>query len=427
MSAAKPRLLKRHVTAAVIGNALEFYDFITYAFFAVQIGRTFFPSDDAYASLMASLGTFGAGFAMRPVGGIVLGHYADRAGRRPAMLLSFGMMGLSVLALAIIPSYATIGLAAPVLVVLARLVQGFALGGEVGSTTAFLVEAAPAHRRGLYASWQGASQYVANLVGGVVGFALSSMLSADALDQYGWRIAFLLGAVIIPFGLVLRNSLPETLHHDDDIHGETAREPAAAVWRRNARIIVIGLVVLASLTIFTYVNNYMTTFAQATLHMSAGVAYAATVVVGSMGIIGTLLGGHLSDIWGRWPLMVWPRVVNVLITYPVYLWIVDAKSTFALLLGTALLTFTGVLGAGAFYPAFSESLPKSIRGSAFGTSYATSIAIFGGTTQLAITWLIHVTGSPLAPGIYAIVAGVFGIIAIAMMAETAPMVLRKKR
>ena len=153
-----PKIPRRHVAAAVIGNALEFYDFVTYAFFAVQLGHTFFPSHDAYASLMLSLGTFGAGFAMRPLGGVVLGRYADKVGRRPAMLLSFGLMGGAILAVALIPSYAAIGVAAPVLVVLARMVQGFALGGEVGSSTAYLVEAAPVYERGFYAAWQGGSQ-----------------------------------------------------------------------------------------------------------------------------------------------------------------------------------------------------------------------------------------------------------------------------
>ncbi|MBS0277118.1 MAG: MFS transporter, partial [Proteobacteria bacterium] len=156
-----PKIQRRHVAAAVIGNALEFYDFVTYAFFAVQLGQVFFPSHDAYASLMLSLGTFGAGFAMRPLGGVLLGRYADKVGRRPAMMLSFGLMGGAILAVALIPSYAAIGVAAPILVVLARMVQGFALGGEVGSSTAYLVEAAPVYERGFYAAWQGGSQYMA--------------------------------------------------------------------------------------------------------------------------------------------------------------------------------------------------------------------------------------------------------------------------
>jgi len=177
---------------ATIGNMLEFYDFITYSFFAVQIGRTFFPAHGAYASLMLSLATFGAGFVTRPIGAIVIGSYSDRAGRRPAMILSFVMMGSAMLVLAIIPSYDSIGIAAPILAILARMVQGFSLGGEVGPTTAYLMEAAPPDKRGLAVSWQPVSQEIAATAGALVGLILSRSMSSAALDAYGWRIAFLL-------------------------------------------------------------------------------------------------------------------------------------------------------------------------------------------------------------------------------------------
>ena len=204
-------LPRRYVAAATVGNALEFYDFITYAFFAIQIGHTFFPGHSEYGRLMLSLATFGAGFITRPIGGLVIGAYADRVGRRPAMMLSFTMMGAAIIALALIPSYRQIGIAAPILAVIARMVQGFSLGGEVGPTTAYLLEAAPLHRRGLAVSWQGA-QGIAATLGALVGVGVSSVLPPAALDAYGWRIAFLLGAVTLPFGLWIRRGLPETLH-----------------------------------------------------------------------------------------------------------------------------------------------------------------------------------------------------------------------
>ncbi|HWE06306.1 MAG TPA: MFS transporter, partial [Rhizomicrobium sp.] len=212
MSAISPRVSPRNVAAAIAGNALEFYDFVTYAFFAVQIGRVFFPAHSEYASLMLSLGTFGAGFAMRPIGGIVIGRYADRVGRKPAMIFSLALMGAAVLAVAVVPSYAAIGVAAPALVVIARMAQGFALGGQVGPTTAFLMEAAPLSQRGFYTAWQGGSQYCASLAGGIVGILLSTFLDAGQLQAYGWRIAFALGALTLPFGLVLMRNVPETLH-----------------------------------------------------------------------------------------------------------------------------------------------------------------------------------------------------------------------
>src|ERR1700723_1957140 len=200
------------IFGATIGNMLEFYDFITYSFFAIQIGHTFFPTDSQFASLMLSLATFGAGFITRPIGGLVIGSYSDRAGRGTAMMLSFAMMGSAIIVLALTPSYATIGIAAPVIAILARMVQGFSLGGEVGPTTAYLMEAAGAGRRGLAVSWQPASQQVAATVGALVGVVLSQVMTSEALDSYGWRIAFLIGAITLPFGLWMRSRLPETLH-----------------------------------------------------------------------------------------------------------------------------------------------------------------------------------------------------------------------
>jgi MFS family permease len=422
-----PKIQRRHVAAAVIGNALEFYDFVTYAFFAVQLGHTFFPSHDAYASLMLSLGTFGAGFAMRPLGGVVLGRYADKVGRKPAMLLSFGLMGGAILAVALIPSYAAIGVAAPLLVVLARMVQGFALGGEVGSSTAYLVEAAPVYERGFYAAWQGGSQYIASLFGGIVGVVLTQTLDPVSFASYGWRIAFGIGALALPFGLYMRNRMPETLHLSDAAHMPEQTGRTAELLRGSTRPVVLGLIVLASATIFTYVTNYMTTFAETVLHMSETVALSATLVLGLCGIFGMQFGGWLSDRIGRWPVMVVPRVIYIVACYPIYLWMVDTRSVTALLAGTAFLQLLGTISFAPFYAALTESLPKQIRGVVFGTIYAISIATFGGTTQLVITWLMHITQSPLAPAVYSLASGVIGTIAMAMMRETAPAKLEQLR
>ena len=187
--------VKRAAFAATIGNMLEFYDFITYSFFAIEIGHTFFPAHSEYGSLMLSLATFGAGFVTRPIGGIVLGIYSDRVGRRPAMLLSFALMGVAILAVSLTPSYNTIGLAAPIIVLVARMAQGFALGGEVGPTTAYLLEIAPPDRRALVVSWQPASQQIAATAGALVGVILSKTMAPEAVEAYGWRLAFLIGAL----------------------------------------------------------------------------------------------------------------------------------------------------------------------------------------------------------------------------------------
>lgn len=419
---------RRAIAAATIGNALEFYDFLTYAFFAIQIGRAFFPSSSAYGSLMASLATFGAGFVTRPIGGIIIGAYSDRVGRRSAMMLSFTLMGGAIIAMALIPPYSMIGVAAPVLAILARLVMGFSLGGEVGPTTAYLLEAAPVERRGLMVAWQGASQGIAATAGGLVGFILAALLTPAALESYGWRIAFLLGAIMVPFGLWIRHALPETLH--------TAAESASAVSqsatrlaaaRENWRIIILGLIVLAYGTISTYVLVYMTTFAQDTLHMSSGPAFAVAVVSNLAMLIGGLYGGWLSDRIGRRPVMIWPNLAKLLITYPVFLWLVMARSPIALLTGMGFLSLIGSIATGGFYVALAESLPKSIRGGAFATIYAVSIATFGGTCQLVIRWLIHATGNPMSPAWYLLAATVIGQAAMMLIPESAPAKLGSAR
>jgi MFS family permease len=418
---AKPGLTGRAVLGATIGNMLEFYDFITYSFFAIQIGHAFFPSHNEFGSLMLSLATFGAGFVTRPIGGLVIGAYSDRAGRRPAMILSFTMMGVAIIVLALTPSYGAIGVAAPIVAILARLVQGFSLGGEVGPTTAFLMEAAAVDRRGLAVSWQPASQQIAATAGALVGVVLSELMSSEALDAYGWRIAFLIGALTLPFGLWMRTGMPETLHlNEPGAVAAHVRERPLRVVRANSRIVVLGLLILASGTIITYVTQYMTTYAENTLHVATDLAFGTTVVSNAVGIAAALYGGWLADRLGRWPVMVWPQLAALLLTYPVFLWIVDTRSAWALLGGLGILSLVGSIPYSAFYVALAEGLPKSIRGGAFATIYAVAIATFGGTAQLVVAWLIHVTGSPLAPAWYMLLATAVGLVAMAMMRETAP-------
>jgi MFS family permease len=413
------KLKRRHIAAVTIGNALEFYDFVIYGFFSIQIGRAFFPADSAYQSLMLALATLGAGFITRPLGALVIGAYSDRMGRRPAMMLCFIMIGASVVATALTPTYAQIGIAAPILAVIARMVQGFSLGGEIGPNTAYLTESAPPDRRGFIVAWQRASQVMALLTGSAVGAILTAVMPADALDSYGWRIAFLLGVITVPFGLWLRATLPETLHEPDGA-APAISAPRLAQVRAHWRVFAIAVAVLAAGTVASYTMNYIVTYAQATLHMEARLGFYASTVGYACALPATLIGGWLSDRYGRKPVNICGALLLLALVYPVFAWIADTRSAFALITGVALLNIATNIPNGAFYAALAESLPKSIRGAGFGTVYSATIATFGGTTQLVVTWLIHTTGSPLAPAYYLTGATLIGLIALLLMKESAP-------
>jgi MHS family citrate/tricarballylate:H+ symporter-like MFS transporter len=418
-----PTITSRQVAAAVMGNALEFYDFTTYTIFAVDIGKAFFPSHSSFASLMASLGTFGAGFLTRPVGAVVIGRIADRIGRRPAMLLSFAMMGLAILGLSLTPSFAQIGLAAPIIVVLFRLIQGFALGGEVGPATAFLIEAAPLSQRGLIGAWQSASQSVSSLVGGAVGALFAAFLAPHLLETYGWRAAFLLGALVLPFGLIIRRSLPETLHRPDAA-GE-AHDANPGGLSAHMPILLFGLASILCFTTSTYVRLYITTYATTTLHMKATAAYGASVVNGAAGVVFTLAGGWLSDKYGRKPLMIFPLIAYLIVIYPCFWLMVRNHDAITLWSGTGLISALGSMSTGAALIVLAEGLSKGLRSTGMGTVYAVAVALFGGITQPLITYVIHVTGNAMAPAFYLMATTVVGIVAMVLVRETAPHLVAK--
>jgi MFS family permease len=411
-----PPITVRQVAAAVAGNALEFYDFTIYATFASQIAANFFPNQTPFVSLMLTLITYGVGFVTRPIGAVLIGRWADAHGRRGAMMFSFGLMGVSILGLALTPSYAMIGGAAPVIVVFWRLCQGFALGGEVGPTTAFLVEAAPAGRRGAYGAWQGGSQNLANIVGGLVGVILASVAGAASLELWGWRAAMLLGAAVLPFGLILRRGLPETLHRPEVRH---AVHPDTATLMASAPVLLQGLGLVAASTISTYVFGYLTTYSLKTLHMGAEVSLATSMVSGVCGLTGGLIGGVLSDRLGRRAMLIWPRIAFLLATWPAFLVIVHYHSPAALLGGTAVMTFLSALSTASLFVAFSESLRKEVRVVGMGGIYAIAVAVFGGTTQPIVLAITHATGDPVAPAWYMMAATAVGLVASITMQETA--------
>ncbi|MCW1428416.1 MFS transporter [Novosphingobium sp. JCM 18896] len=404
--------MRRAVAAATLGNALEFYDFVAFAFFAVQIGKAFFPSGDPFLSLMGSLATFGAGFVSRPLGAWVLGGYADRHGRKPAMLASMLLMGGGIALLALTPSYQAIGLAAPVLAVIARLIQGFALGGEIGSATTYLVEAADEHRRGLVISLQGASQAVAALTAALVGLALSLVLSEAALAAYGWRIALLLGTVIVPFALIVRRALPETLRQ---VPIAASEAPAS-----HRRTVLCGLAMIGAGTTGTYVFTYMATFGQNTLKFPPSVALTVQALIGLMQVIATLLGGWLSDRFGRRPMLIWPASAFVCAVVPCFAWIDAARDATTFVTAMVLLASLSFLTQASIYATISEGLPTRIRARGFALIYALPVALIGGATQLVVTWLLEVTGTPMALAWYLTGTSLIGLVAMILVPETAP-------
>ncbi len=406
----------RHVVAVFIGNALSFYDFVTFSYFSVYIGRTFFPSHDPAISLLASLATFGAGFLMRPIGAFFIGRMGDRIGRKPAMLLTFAMLGIGITGMSLTPSYAAIGAAAPVIAILFRLLQGFALGGEVGPTTAYMAEAAPAHRRGLYLSMQYATQDCATLLAGLVGVALAALLSDAELQEWGWRAALLIGASIVPFGFMLRRSLPETLH--------AASAETVTVAPRGRRpylaITVFGLMMLTAGTIGNYTTGYMTTYALTTLKLSAMVSFGLTVVNGVCAIIFEVLSGHLSDRFGRKPVMLIPGILLLISILPCFWLIGRYRNVWTLYGAESVMVILLSLSSVPAIVTITETLPPAIRSGAVALIYAFAISIFGGSTQFVITALIRWTGDPLAPAWYWSAAMVVGLVAMALVRESAP-------
>lgn len=388
------------------GNALEFYDFLTYSTFAVYVGRTFFPTDSAFASLLLTLATFGVGFLTRPLGGVLIGAYADRAGRRPAMVLTITLMTVGTLGLALTPGYASIGLFAPLILISARLVQGLALGGEVGPATALLLECAPPGRRGLFVSWQSASQGIAILAAGFVGLALSMILSRQQLATWGWRLALALGLLIVPVGLYVRRRLPETLQSPGSRGG---RQVLGLLWQRHRRPLLLAILIIMCLTVTSYLSTYMTTYALTALRMPASNAMLATIATGVFTMAGALLGGRLSDRFGTSPVMIVPRILLMIAVYPAFLLLVNLPTTAILVLVTALVTTLGALSSGAATAALAGAFPNEVRSSGIAISYAISVSIFGGTTQFIIAWLIGVTGDRLSPAYYLIATSLISL------------------
>ncbi len=386
-----------NVAAAVIGNTIEVFDFTAYGTFAVMIGRAFFPAHDPFVSLLLSVATFGIGFVTRPLGAVLIGLLADRNGRRLGMLVSLGLMGLGSLMIAVLPGYRSIGMAAPVLLVVARLIQGLAWGAETGPATTYLLENAPPGRSGLFASWQSASQSLSSVAAGLLGYGASRLIGADAMDAWGWRLPFALGVLVVPVGLALRRGLGEE---------PIAALPDPAVGRFALLVsvgplpLLYGLMLLIAGTVSQYFLNYITTYALTALHLPSGIALLGTVIAGAFGAAAALACGHAADRIGRFPVIVLPRLALALGILPM-LWLLHRHPspwTFAAV--TAIIAILQVGSFAASIVLLAELFPPAVRTTGFGTLYAVGISLFGGTAQIVFTTLIHWTDDPVSPAWY---------------------------
>ena len=404
----EPKL--RSVLRVTSGNFLEMYDFQVYAFYASTLARTFFPTGSAFLSLMLALGTFGAGFLMRPLGAVVLGAYVDRHGRRAGLLLTLALMAGGILLIALVPGYATLGVLAPLLVLVGRLIQGFSAGAELGAVSVYLSEIAPAGRKGFFVSWQSASQQVAVVFAALLAVALSAWLSKTQMAQWGWRVPFLVGCLLVPFLLVLRRSLEET----EDFLARQERPGLAEVLRSlraNAGIVTLGAMMVVLTTVsFYFITAYTPTFGKTALHLGETGTLFVTAGIGVSNFVWLPVMGALSDRVGRRPLLLTFAGLTLLTAYPALLWLTGAPSLGRLLTVGLWLSFLYGGYNGAMVVALTEIMPRAVRTSGFSLAYSLATALFGGFTPAVSTLLIHALGSKAAPGLWLSFAAACGLL-----------------
>ncbi|MCA1920804.1 MFS transporter [Buttiauxella noackiae] len=407
----------RVIVAAVAGNAFEVYDFVIYAYFAVYIGQTFFPITGEYGSLLVATATFGVGFFTRPLGALLIGSYADRVGRKPAMILTVSLITLGTMGIALTPSYASIGMIAPVIVVCCRLLQGIALGGEIGPATSLLIESAPADKRGRYACWQIASQGIAVTTGGLIGVIITLTMSPENLQSYGWRIPFIFSLLMVPLTIYIRRNVPETLHAEDKKEDKTV-DMLKGMWRDHRRFLLIGLCIMIVVNVTSQLINYMTSYAIKTLHLDPSIAQTSILIAGLVSFFGALAAGRLSDKYGRKKVLILPVIVLCIVVVPLFSWLHEAPDA------TRLLTVTFVISAMIVFPTTAvlvivpEILPAGYRSTGTSLIYALGSALFGGTTHFILTALLAWTNHPVAPAYYVLFAAAVSLCAMSLLPET---------
>jgi MFS family permease len=408
----------RAVIRVSSGNFLEMYDFFVFGYFAAEIGRTFFPSDNELTVLLSSFATFAVGFLMRPLGALVLGPYIDKKGRRDGLILTLALMAVGTVSMAIMPGYRTIGLLAPILVLLGRLIQGFSAGVELGGVSVYLAEIATPGNKGFYVAWQSGSQQVAVIFAATLGVLLNASFTHDQMQAFGWRIPMLIGCLIIPFLFQLRRGLEETEDFASRSHHPTAREIFSTVGA-NWQLVLLGMLMVSMTTASFYmITAYTPTFGRAVLHLAPVDALVVTLCVGISNLIWLPLAGALSDRIGRRPILIACTVLTLLTAYPAMRWLVGAPSFVNLLMVELWLSLLYGFYNGAMVVFLTEIMPAQVRASGFSIAYSLATAIFGGSTPLVATWLIGATGDKAIPGAWLSLVALLGLIASLSLKET---------
>jgi MFS transporter, MHS family, citrate/tricarballylate:H+ symporter len=410
----QPPALKSRIGAilrATSGNFLEQFDFFLFGFYAPIIAKAFFPSENETAALLNAFGVFWLGALMRPVGAIVLGSYVDRIGRRQGLIVTLGIMAIGTVVIALCPSYATIGIAAPLIVLIGRLLQGFSAGVELGGVSVYLAEIATPGNRGFYTSFQSSSQQVAIFVASIIGYVLNQAMPADMVAAWGWRIPFFIGCLIIPLIFFLRRTLEETPAFLAMKKHPTSSEVFASALE-NWRIVLLGMMIaVLTTTTFYFVTVYTPTFGKTVLKLTTADALLVTLLVAVTNFIWNPVGGALSDRIGRKPVLLAIAVLSLLTAYPALHWLVEAPTFGKMLAVEMMFSFYFGVYSGTMLGCLVEIVPAHVRTTCFSIAFALAAGLFGTFTPFASTWLIEKTGDKASPGYWLMFAAVLGIVA----------------